>query len=273
MTPLVHVEHLSIRPVSPRGGPEGQPLVRDIGFAIGVGERVGLIGESGSGKSITTLALIGLLPPSLAASGTVTVAGSPVLGVPDRQLSRLRGRTVAVVFQEPSSALDPLMRVGRQVAEPLHRHRGLRGRALRQAVAGALEEVALGDVNRIVRAFPHELSGGQRQRVAIAMALACNPQLLIADECTTALDVTVQKGILSLIDLVVRARNMALLFVSHDIGVIAEVSQRVLVMRHGEIVEQGPTVDLISAPRHPYTQALVAGARSLERALTLGRIS
>ena len=180
---------------------------------------------------------------------------------------------MAIVFQEPSSALDPLMRVGRQIAEPLRRHRGLKGRALDQAVAMALEEVRLPDAGRVAKAFPHELSGGQRQRVAIAMALACNPRLLIADECTTALDVTVQKEILMLIDQVVRARNMALVFVSHDIGVIARVSERVLVLRHGELVEQGPTAQLTTRPLHPYTRTLVDGARSLERALTSGRIS
>jgi len=269
MIPLVDVESLTIR-TAPSGA---APLVHNVSFTIAEGERVGLIGESGSGKSLTTLALTGLLPPSLVPSGRVSVAGSPVLTLTDRQLCRLRGATVAIVFQEPSSALDPLMRVGRQVAEPLSRHRGLKGRDLDRAVAAALEEVALTDVGRIVRAFPHELSGGQRQRVAIAMALACNPRLLIADECTTALDVTVQKEILTLIDRVVRARNMALLFVSHDIGVIAGVSERVLVMRHGELVETGPTASVVARPQHPYTQALVAGARSLDRALTSGRIS
>ncbi|MEV1202271.1 ABC transporter ATP-binding protein, partial [Microbispora rosea] len=203
-------------------GPEGRDLVSDVSFTLGAGERLGLIGESGSGKSMTALAITGLTPPGLTVAGSV-VFDAPgfdrsldrieVVGAGERRLTSLRGRVTSTVFQEPLTALDPLMRVGRQVAEPLRRRRGLRGRALHAAVTAALEEVRLADPERIARAYPHEISGGQRQRVAIAMALACDPALLIADEPTTALDVTVQADVLTLLDGLVEERGMALLFI------------------------------------------------------------
>ncbi len=198
---------------------EDRTLVDDLTFAVGAGERLGLIGESGSGKSLTSLAVLGLLPPGMTATGSVRLAGTEVVGAREKALTELRGRRASVVFQEPLTALDPLMRVGRQIAEPLRRRTGLKGDALRKAVADALDQVRLPDPRRIARAFPHEISGGQRQRVALAMALACEPELLIADEPTTALDVTVQADMLDLLDSLVRERSMALLFVSHDIAV------------------------------------------------------
>lgn len=267
MSAVVELTNLQIA----TGAAEPVGLVRGVSFAVGEGERLGVVGESGSGKTLTALAISGLLPPGLHPAGSVLLGGQEVVGAPESRLRRLRGREVAVVFQEPLTALDPLMRVGRQVAEPLARHRRLRGPALQAAVRAALAEVALGD-ERVLRAFPHELSGGQRQRVAIAMALACNPRLLIADEPTTALDVTVQAEILDLIARVVAERRMALLFVSHDIAVMARVATRLIVMRGGEIVEQGPAAEVIARPRHPYTRSLVAGARALDRALETGRL-
>jgi peptide/nickel transport system ATP-binding protein len=258
---------LEIAGLTVRSG--ARTLVDDVSFELGAGERLGLIGESGSGKSLTSLASVGLLPKGLSVTGSVKLDGQEVVGTPDARLRPLRGPVAQVVFQEPLTALDPLMRVGRQIAEPIRRHRGLRGAALREAVAEALSEVALADP-RVARAFPHEISGGQRQRVAIAIALAARPRLLIADEPTTALDVTVQDGVLSLIERLVAERNMALLFVSHDLAVVARMTQRIVVLQHGVAVEAGPVGRVLREPQHPYTQALVASARALDAALDAG---
>ncbi len=244
-------------------------IVNDVSFAVAPGERLGIIGESGSGKSVTSLAALGLLAGGLTASGSILLDGHEVVGAPDRALRALRGPVAQIVFQEPATALDPLMRVGRQIAEPLRRHLGLRGAALASAVTAALAEVALTD-DRIARAFPYELSGGQRQRVAIAIALAARPRLLIADEPTTALDVTVQDGVLSLLERLVREREMALLFISHDLAVVSRMAGRIVVMRDGAVVESGPVDRVLRAPQHPYTAALVASARSLDAALDAG---
>ena len=245
---------------------DGRRVVDDVSFAVAAGERVGVIGESGSGKSVTSLAVTGLLGGGLSASGSARLDGVEVIGAPDRSLRPLRGPVASVLFQEPLTALDPLMRVERQIAEPIRRHLGLRGAALKDAVRAALEDVSLPDP-RIARAFPHELSGGQRQRVATAIALAASPKLLIADEPTTALDVTVQDEILALLDRLVAERDMALLFISHDLAVVARMTDRVVVMRRGETVEQGPVAQIVGDPQHPYTRALVASARALDSAL------
>lgn len=247
-------------------------LVSNLSFSLARGERLGLIGESGSGKSLTALAMTGLLPAGLAASGSIMLAGQQVIGAPGRQLDRLRGTAVAVVFQEPLTALDPLMRVGRQIAEPLLRRAARDGRTLTAsqrdaAIAALLAEVAMPDPARILRAYPHQLSGGQRQRVAIAMALACRPDLLIADEPTTALDVTTQAEILRLINTLVRERNMALLFISHDLPVVANTVERVVVLQKGVAVEAGPVRTVFGAPRHPYTQSLLAAAHAFDAAI------
>ncbi|GAA1633392.1 ABC transporter ATP-binding protein [Georgenia ruanii] len=248
-------------------GGAARPLVDGVSFAVAPGERLGLIGESGSGKTLTALAVAGLLPPGLRVEGSVLLGGTQVVGAPEAALNRLRGSAVALVFQEPLSALDPLMRVGRQIAEPLRRHRGLRGAALRAGVHALMREVALPEPDRLARSFPHQLSGGQRQRVALAMALACDPAVLVADEPTTALDVTVQAEILQLLRRVVQERGMALVFVTHDLAVVAEVAERVAVMRAGRIVEEGALADVVAAPRHPYTRTLLDGARRLDAAL------
>jgi peptide/nickel transport system ATP-binding protein len=195
----------------------------------------------------------------------VLLDGTPVIGASDRSLDRLRGRVAAVVFQEPSTALDPLMRLGKQVAEPLRRHRGLRGAALKSAVLDALAEVAL--PARVADAYPHQVSGGQRQRAAIAMALACRPALLIADEPTTALDVTVQAEVLALLDRLVDAHDMALLFVSHDLAVVGKVTDEVVVLSAGRAVRTGPLRSVLADPGDDYTAALVASARRLDAAL------
>ncbi|WEK06226.1 MAG: ABC transporter ATP-binding protein [Candidatus Devosia phytovorans] len=247
-------------------------LVSDLSFSLSKGERLGLIGESGSGKSLTALASTGLLPTGLSAEGSVTLAGQAVIGASDSDLNRLRGTAVAIVFQEPLTALDPLMRVGKQVAEPLARRarrdgEPLTGAALDKAVLALLDDVALPDPARLSRAYPHELSGGQRQRIAIAMALACKPDLLIADEPTTALDVTTQAEILGLLDRLVRERDMALLFISHDLPVVANTVQRVVVLRQGVAVEAGPVADVFANPKHDYTRSLLAAALRLDTAL------
>ncbi|MGW0793682.1 ATP-binding cassette domain-containing protein [Streptomyces sp. NPDC002692] len=248
---------------------DGRTLVDDLSFTVASGERLGLIGESGSGKSLTTLSVLGLLPDGMTVTGGIELAGTQIVGAGEKRLTAVRGRDAAVVFQEPLTALDPLMRVGRQIAEPLRRHTGLRGAGLRDAVRDALAQVRLPEPERIARAFPHEMSGGQRQRVALAMALACSPALLIADEPTTALDVSVQAEMLDLLDTLVREREMAVLFVSHDLAVVARVTDRALVMKDGRAVEQGPVHTLIRSPREEYTQALVASARRLQSALDL----
>ncbi|MBB1510336.1 ABC transporter ATP-binding protein [Tessaracoccus sp. MC1756] len=250
----------------------GRRVVDGVSFAVDAGERVGIIGESGSGKSLSIFSVLGLLPRGLRASGSVRVAGQEVIGASERVLAGVRGAKVAMVFQDPSTALDPLTRVGAFLAEPLRRHRGLGGSGLEAAIRQALDEVALPSTDRVLRAFPHELSGGQRQRVAIAAALACRPKILLADEPTTALDVTVQAGVLSLLARVVEEHEMGLLFVSHDLAVVSQTVTRALVMRDGRVVEEGPVEALITDPRDPYTHRLVGSARALDRALTTGRL-
>ena len=238
-------------------------LVRDVSFSLQPGERLGLIGESGSGKSLTSLAVTGLLPDSLVSSGSVLLDGHQVVGARDADLRPLRGPVAQIVFQEPLTALDPLMRVGRQIAEPLRRHLGLRGAELGSAVTAALDEVSLSEP-RFARAYPHELSGGQRQRVAIAIALAARPQLLIADEPTTALDVTVQDAVLTLLERLVAERGMALLFISHDLAVVSRMVDRIVVLRDGLVVEEGAVAEVLRRPVEPYTRMLVDSARALD---------
>ncbi|GAA2712835.1 ATP-binding cassette domain-containing protein [Actinoplanes palleronii] len=252
----------------------GTVLVEDVSFTVEAGERIGLIGESGSGKSLTALAVAGLLPPGITATGTALIDGVDIIAAPVDMISAsekartgVRGKIVSTVFQEPLTALDPLMTAGRQIAVPLRRFRGLRGSALRAAVGAALDEVRLTDTDRIAGSYPHQLSGGQRQRVAIAMALACRPRLLIADEPTTALDVTVQAEILDLLDSLVAAHGSALLFITHDLPVAARVARHTHVLRSGRIVESGPIAELITAPVHEYTRTLVAAARRFDAAL------
>ena len=238
-------------------------LVSDVTFSIGRGERVGLIGESGSGKSLTGLSLIGLLPEELTARGSVQLSGAglDVIGADDNALSRVRGRDVAMVFQEPMTALNPTMRVGDQVAEALLIHRTVTDRS--DARARAIEllgQVRLPDPEETARAYPHQLSGGQRQRVVLAIALANDPALLICDEPTTALDVTVQALVLDLIVQGVETRDAALLLITHDLSVVATACERVLVMYGGRIVEAGTVEEVFRRPRHRYTEGLLAAS-------------
>lgn len=244
-------------------------VVDDISFNLDAGERLGIIGESGSGKSMTCLAILGLLPPTAQVSGLVRLNGLE-LTAPGVDLSKVRGAEVGVVFQEPQTALNPVLRVGRQLTTALRRHHGLdRAQAARKAIELAAL-VGLPDPARVVRRYPHELSGGQRQRVVIAMAMSCEPSLLLADEPTTALDATVQARVLDLmVDLTSRS-GTAMVLITHDMAVAARTAQRLLVMRGGRIVEQGTVADLLGAPTQPYTAELVAAARATS--LDLGEV-
>jgi peptide/nickel transport system ATP-binding protein len=252
-----------------------QKLVEDVSFTIRPGERVGLIGESGSGKSLTALALMGLLPEGLQASGSVRVAGvgHDLVGADEKAMSRVRGRDLAMVFQEPMTALNPTMRVGDQVAESMLIHRTRPNRkAARAAADELLDQVGLPDPAGTARAYPHQLSGGQRQRVVLALALANDPALLVCDEPTTALDVTVQALVLDLIVRGVLDRAAAMLFITHDLAVVATACERVLVMYGGRIVEAGPTRQVFTRPRHRYTQGLL-GASDLAVVDERGRLA
>ena len=254
--PALHVSGLSVTAGD-------VPVLHDVSFEIAPGERVGLIGESGSGKSLTALSVMGLLPEGVAATGTVRLAGveRDLLSADERLLSRLRGDRVAMVFQEPMTALNPTATVGAQVAEAVRLHeRSLSRSAARDRALALLEQVHVPAPLRAARSFPHQLSGGQRQRVVLAMALANRPALLLCDEPTTALDVTVQAQVLALVDDAVRLNDTALLFISHDLAVVATVCERVLVMYGGRVVEAGPTRDVLTRPRHPYTRGLLDAA-------------
>ncbi len=265
MANLLQVDNLSIRHAD-------RLLVSDVSLSVAAGERVGLIGESGSGKSLTALAAIGLLPEGMTAAGSVLLGGKQVIGAADRDVVGLRGAAVATIFQESLTALDPLMRIGDQIAEVLRRRARRDGRSLSRAditaeVSRLMARVALPDPARLARAYPHEMSGGQRQRAAIAMALACKPSLLIADEPTTALDVTTQAEVLRLLETLVREENMGLLFISHDLPVVGTAVDRVVVLRAGELVEQGTVAEVFGKPRHPYTIGLVEAARAFDHAI------
>lgn len=253
--PVLEVANLSVQlgPVA---------VVSDISFTIGSGERVGLIGESGSGKSVTALALMGLLPDGMRARGDVRFQGEPLLGASEGRLSALRGDRLAMVFQEPMTALNPLMRVGKQVGEVLRIHQGLSRSAARPRAAELFLRVGLDRPDQL-RAFPHQLSGGQRQRVMLAMAMACGPALVLADEPTTALDVTVQAQVLAELSQLVQEEDSSLLLISHDLAVVAGLCERLLVMYGGRIVESGFTADVLAGPRHHYTAGLVATSAAI----------
>ncbi|MER5957032.1 ABC transporter ATP-binding protein [Streptomyces sp. NPDC001893] len=253
----------------------GRKLIDSVDFTIRAGERVGLIGESGSGKSLTSLSVMGLLPEGLRATGSVRLAGvdHDLVGADEARMSRIRGKEIAMVFQEPMTALNPTMRVGRQIAEVLLIHRTRPDRASAQAAAvELLVQVGLPDPAAAAHAYPHQLSGGQRQRVVLAIALANDPALLVCDEPTTALDVTVQARVLDLIVRGVQDRRSAMLFITHDLAVVATVCERVMVMYGGRVVESGPVREVFTRPRHRYTQGLI-GASDLTVVDDRGRLA
>ncbi len=258
--PLLAVDNLRVTLNTPRGPADA---LRGISFELQRGQTLGLIGESGCGKSITALALMGLLPDSARAAGSIRLDGRELLGLPEDHWCRLRGNRLAMVFQEPMTALNPLHRIGRQIAEPLRLHKGLSDSAARAEALRLLERVQLPQAAQRLEAYPHQLSGGQRQRVVIAIALACGPDVLIADEPTTALDVTIQREVLDLIAQLVAEDGMALLLISHDLGVMAENVQRLLVMYGGTVVESGPTDAVFHHRAHPYTRGLFAARPQL----------
>jgi peptide/nickel transport system ATP-binding protein len=260
--PLLEVRHLNVKLQTHRGPGYA---VRDVSFSLERGETLGLVGESGCGKSMTAMALIGLLPENATVTGSIRFDGEELTSKSEGEMCRIRGNRIGMIFQEPMSALNPVHSVGRQIAEPLRLHRGLSAALARKEAIGLLDRVGIADAARRVDAYPHQFSGGQRQRVTIAMALACGPDLLIADEPTTALDATVQGQILELISGLVAERGMALMLISHDLGVIAQNVARTLVMYGGSVVESGPTESVFAHRAHPYTLGLFA-ARPVLRA-------
>ena len=239
------------------------PAVRGVSFSIAPGEVLGLVGESGSGKSLTSLAIMGLLPPQAQVEGAIEFAARDLLRLPSGEMRAIRGAKIAMIFQEPMSALNPVMRVGDQVAEAVQAHAKASKREAMDRAIEALRDVALPEPHRRARDYPHQLSGGMRQRVMIAMAIVNRPQLLIADEPTTALDVTIQAQILELLAEMRQKFSLALLLISHDLAVVSQVAQRVAVMYAGSIVESGPAREIFRNPMHPYTRGLVKAAPSL----------
>jgi oligopeptide/dipeptide ABC transporter ATP-binding protein len=261
--PLLDVQGLEI---SLNAGEGARPLVRDLSFRIDAGEALCLVGESGSGKSVTALALMGLLDPKKLrpTAGRAMFEGQDLLALPPDRMRALRGHRIAMVFQEPMSALNPVQRIGDQIAETIREHRGTSARDAERQAVDLLDLVQVPDAKRRAREYPHQLSGGMRQRVMIAMAVALRPSLLIADEPTTALDVTIQAQVLSLIDDLRRELGTAVLLITHDLGVVAEIADRVLVLYAGRAVEQAPVATLFDAPEHPYTAALIQSIRHLQ---------
>ncbi len=262
--PLLQADQLRVDLRTHRGS---ATAVRGVSFALERGDTLGLIGESGCGKSMTALALMGLQPDNARVHGSLKLDGQELVGLPDRDWRRLRGNRIAMIFQEPMTALNPVHRVGAQIAEPLMLHKGLAARAARQRAVELMARVGIPEPARRADSFPHQFSGGQRQRIMIAMALACEPDVLIADEPTTALDVTVQQQILALIRELVAERGMALVLISHDLGLIAQNVRRMLVMYGGAVVESGPADAVFRQPAHPYTRGLLAARPNLAQRL------
>jgi oligopeptide/dipeptide ABC transporter ATP-binding protein len=264
--PLLQVRALNVQFSGKRGTVQA---VGGVSFDLQEGERLAIVGESGSGKSVTALALMQLLPfPGRVTGGSARFAGQDLLALKGADLQAARGASLTMAFQDPMSALNPVLRISEQMLPPLRRHTGMGAGEARQRAIDVLSRTGIPDAERILGGYPHQLSGGMRQRVLLSMALACNPRLLIADEPTTALDVTVQAQIVSLLKEISEQQDMAIIFITHDMGLVARFAHRVAVMYAGRIVETGPTGKVFANPRHPYTQALlasippIAGARS-----------
>jgi len=256
-TPLLEVENLVVEFVTDAG------LVRavdGVSFSINAGETVGLVGESGCGKTVTGLSLLGLVPspPGRVVSGHIRLQGQELLELDDRAMRRIRGSRISMIFQEPMTALNPVFRVGHQMIDVLRRHQNLTRRQARAAAIEMLAKVGIPAPARRINDYPHQLSGGMRQRVMIAMALSCSPQLLVADEPTTALDVTTQAQVLELMNGLQQEFGMAMILITHDLGVVAKSCSEAVVMYSGKVVEQAPVMELFDRPRHPYTSGLLA---------------
>ena len=234
--------------------------VDGISFSLEAGKTLALVGESGCGKSVTSLSIMGLIasPPGYYAAGQILFSGKDLLKLSEKEMCKLRGKEIALIFQDPGQSLNPVFTCGTQVAEGIQYHQGLSHKAAMQKTVALFKEVGIADPERRVKEYPHEMSGGMRQRVAIAMALACRPKLLIADEPTTSLDVTVQAQILTLLKELCKKNNMALLLITHDLGVVSEMADDVAVMYAGKIVEQASLENLFQNPQHSYTQGLLA---------------
>ena len=255
MTSLLQVRDLSI------AFGRKDPVVRGLDLDLAAGQRLGIIGESGSGKTVTALAIMGLLPDNARVTGSIRLDGTELVGLSDRALSRVRGDRMSMIFQEPMTALDPTMTAGRQVAEAFRLHRDRDAGRARTAVLAMLRAVGFDDPERVADSYPHQLSGGQRQRVVTAMALVNRPGLVICDEPTTALDVTVQATVLRVLDEVLEAVGASCLFISHDLAVVSQLCSDVVVMLNGRVVERGTAEQVFTDPRHPYAAGLVATAR------------
>jgi peptide/nickel transport system ATP-binding protein len=258
---LLQVENLNVTFATQSGE---VAAVRDVSFNIPEAGTLGLVGESGSGKSATSLAIMRLLSPQARIEGKISFAGQDLLAFPEDSMRKLRGSNISMIFQEPMTALNPVMRVGDQVAEAVAAHHSVSRQEAKRRAVEALREVALPEPDQRANDYPHQLSGGQRQRVMIAMALVNNPRLLIADEPTTALDVTIQAQILDLLRDLRGRHKLAMHFISHDLGVVARVADQVAVMYAGEIVEMGPVRQIFSASQHPYTRGLILGIPTLK---------
>jgi oligopeptide/dipeptide ABC transporter ATP-binding protein len=253
--PLLHIDHLNVAFKTGRGEVHA---VRDVSMSVYPGQTLAVVGESGCGKSVTAMSVLRLIPqpPGRYAGGRILYGGRDLLTVPERDMRKIRGKEIAMIFQEPMTSLNPVYTIGDQIAEAVQLHQNLRGRASYDAAEQALKEVGIADPGRRLREYPHQMSGGMRQRVMIAMALSCKPKLLIADEPTTALDVTIQAQILELLRKLQRETGMAMMFITHDLGVVAENADTVAVMYAGRIVEHATVHDLFDKPQHPYTEGL-----------------
>ncbi len=261
MPPLLEVNSLHIAFATHAGE---APAVRGISFSIAPGETLALVGESGSGKSVTALSILRLLPQNARITGDIRFDGHDVLAMPDKEIRRLRGRGIAMVFQEPMTALNPVLTIGEQVAEAVRvHHPELSRREVRDRTIEALDAVALPRAAQRYADYPHQFSGGQRQRIVIAMAIVNRPQLLIADEPTTALDVTVQAQVLDLLADLRQRFGLAMLFISHDLAVVARVADRIAILRHGTLLESGPRDQIFLHPQQPYTKNLLAAVPTL----------
>ena len=252
MTEILNINHLNI---APKNAPN-RLLVNNVSLSLSPGKTTCIVGESGSGKSLTALSIMGLLSSQLQASGSILFQGNELTKLDNKALQSIRGAKIGMIFQEPMTSLNPVLTVGYQIGETLTTHLGLKGAGLKLRIESLLLQVGI-PIER-ANSYPDELSGGQRQRVMIAMSIACEPVLLIADEPTTALDVTVQAQILQLLDELKTRMNMAMLFITHDFGVVADIADEVIVMFRGEIVEAGTKQQILSKPKHPYTIALLA---------------
>ncbi len=267
MAALLEIEDLQTHLATPGGTARA---VDGVSFAVAPGEVVGLVGESGSGKTLTALSILRLVPspPARIAGGRIVFDGVDLLALPERALRQVRGRSIAMVFQEPMTCLNPVLTIGEQIAEVVRLHEGAGRAAARQRAVEMLRAVRIPDPERRVREYPHQLSGGMRQRAMLAMALACRPRLLIADEPTTALDVTVQAQIVDLLRDLQAAMGLSILWITHDLALLNGFAARLLVMYAGRIVEEGPAEDILRAPGHPYTEALL---RAIPRGNGAGR--